>query len=73
VIDSELDAIYTHLCKTMTELGEPNALLFLSRFALLAIDRLDDGETAIQLIEAAAEDVIGTQVTSGAARGSFSS
>jgi hypothetical protein len=26
VIDSELDAIYTHLCKTMTDLGEPKAL-----------------------------------------------
>jgi len=57
VIDSELDAIYTHLCKTMTGLGEPNALLFLSRFALLAIDRLDDAATANQLIEAAAEDL----------------
>jgi hypothetical protein len=57
VIDSELDAIYTHLCKTMTELGEPNALLFLARFALLAVDRLDDRETAIQLIEAAAENL----------------
>jgi hypothetical protein len=57
VIDSELDAIYTHICKTMTELGEPNALLFLARFALLAVDRLDDRETAIQLIEAAAENL----------------
>jgi hypothetical protein len=57
VIDSELDAIYTHLCKTMTDLGEPNALLFLSRFALLAIDRLDDREVAFQLIEAAAENL----------------
>jgi hypothetical protein len=57
VIDSELDAIYTHLCKTMTDLGEANALLFLSRFALLAIDRLDDGELATQLIEAAAENL----------------
>ena len=55
--DSELDAIYTHLCKTMTELGEAGALLFLARFALLAIDRLHDGEMAIQLVEAAAEDL----------------
>jgi hypothetical protein len=57
VIDSELDAIYSHLCKTMTELGEPNALLFLARFALLAVDRLDDTEVAIRLIEAAAENL----------------
>jgi hypothetical protein len=61
VIDSELDAIYSHLCKRMTDLGEPNALLFLSRFALLAIDRLDDGEAAFQLIEAAAEDLAATK------------
>jgi hypothetical protein len=57
VIDSELDAIYTQLCKTMTELGEPSALLFLARFALLAIDRLDDKEMAFQLIDAAAENI----------------
>jgi hypothetical protein len=57
VIDSELDAIYSHLCRTMTELGEPNALLFLARFALLAVDRLDDREVAMQLIEAAAENL----------------
>jgi hypothetical protein len=65
VIDSELDAIYTHLCKTMTDLGEPNALLFLSRFALLAIDRLDDREAAFQLIEAAAENLAATKRTDG--------
>lgn len=57
MIDSELDAIYTQLCETMTKLGEPSALLFLARFALLAIDRLDDGETALQLIDAAAENL----------------
>jgi hypothetical protein len=57
VIDSELDAIYTRLCERMTELGEPSALLFLARFALLAIDRLDDREMAFQLIEAAAENL----------------
>ena len=36
--DTELDTVYTPLCKTMTRLGEPNAPLFLARFALLAID-----------------------------------
>ena len=40
--DSELDDVYTPLCKTMTRLGEPNAPLFLARFALLAIERIDD-------------------------------
>jgi len=55
--DSELDAVYTRLCKTMTQLGEPNAQLFLARFAMLAIDRLADAEVAQQLIDAAAEDM----------------
>lgn len=55
--DSELDTVYTRLCKTMTQLGEPNAPLFLARFALLAIDRIGDGEAAQRLIDAAAEDL----------------
>ncbi|MEP6589395.1 MAG: hypothetical protein ABJA84_11640 [Polaromonas sp.] len=55
--DSELDAVYTRLCKTMTQLGETRAPLFLARFAMLAIDRLGDGEVAQQLIDAAAEDM----------------
>lgn len=55
--DSELDAVYTRLCKTMTQLGEPNTPLFLARFALLAIDRIGDGEAAQRLIDAAAEDL----------------
>ncbi|CAM3806509.1 hypothetical protein [Polaromonas hydrogenivorans] len=55
--DSELDAVYTRLCKTMTQLGENNAQLFLARFAMLAIDRLGNSEVAQQLIDAAAEDM----------------
>jgi hypothetical protein len=55
--DSDLDAVYTHLCQTMTQLGEPNAPLFLARFALLAIERLDDREAAQRLIDAAAADL----------------
>lgn len=55
--DHELDAVYTRLCQTMTELGENNAPLFLARFAMLAIDRIADGEVAQQLIDAAAEDI----------------
>ena len=41
----------------MTQLGEPNAPLFLARFAMLAIERIADGEVAQQLIDAAAEDI----------------
>ena len=55
--DSELDAVYTRLCKTMTQLGEANAPLFLARFAMLAIDRLGDAAVAQQLLDAAAEDM----------------
>ena len=55
--DNELDAVYTRLCKTMTQLGETRAPLFLARFAMLAIDRLGDGEVVQQLIDAAAEDM----------------
>ena len=55
--DTELDAVYSRLCKTMTQLGEPNAPLFLARFALLAIDRMDDVDAAQRLIDAAAEDL----------------
>ena len=44
--DSELDAVYTRLCKAMTQLGEANAPLFLARFALLAIDRIGDVEVS---------------------------
>jgi hypothetical protein len=55
--DSELDTVYTSLCKTMTRLGESNAQLFLARFALLAIERIDDPAAVQRLIEAAAEDL----------------
>ncbi|WP_322050384.1 hypothetical protein [Paraburkholderia bannensis] len=59
--DSELDAVYTRLCKTMTNLGEANAALFLARFALLAVERIGDAQAALNLIEAAQEDMQATQ------------
>jgi len=55
--DSDLDAVYTSLCKTMTRLGESNAPLFLARFALLAIERIADAAESQRLVEAAAEDL----------------
>lgn len=51
--DAELDAVYTRLCKKMTELGEASAPLFLARFALLAIEKIGDAETSLGLIDAA--------------------
>ena len=58
--DTELDAVYTRLCTTMTQLGEPVAPLFLARFALLAIDCIGDADAAQRLIDAAAEDIAPT-------------
>ena len=55
--ESQLDAVYTALCKTMTRLGEANAPLFLARFALLAVERIGDAAAAQRLIDAAAEDL----------------
>lgn len=54
--DSELDAVYTRLCKTMTELGAERSPLFLARFALLAIVELGDPALALRLVDAAAEN-----------------
>jgi hypothetical protein len=52
--DADLDVVYTMLCRTMTELGEANATLFLARLSMLAIARLNDAAAAKDLIEAAA-------------------
>lgn len=54
--DSELDTVYTHLCKTMTDLGEANSPLFLARFAVLAIERIGNAQTCLGLIDAAGEN-----------------
>ncbi len=51
--EADLDTVYTRLCTTMTALGEDKATLFLARFALLAIDRMQDGPAALELIDAA--------------------
>jgi hypothetical protein len=53
--DTQRDAVYTALCKTMTQLGEPATPLFLARFALLAVERLGDAAAAQQLIADAAD------------------
>lgn len=52
---TDLDAVYTELCQTLTTLGEPQAPLMLARFALLAITELGDAATARRLMAAAAE------------------
>ena len=54
---SELDQAYTHLCHTMTRIGETEAQLFLARLALLAMNRFEDAQAAKAWIDAAAADV----------------
>ena len=53
---SELDQAYTHLCHTMTRIGETEAQLFLARLALLAMNRFEDAQAAKAWIDAAAVD-----------------
>ena len=53
--ESELDAIYTHFCKTMTGIGEAQSPLFLARFALLAMTQIGDSTVIQQLIDMAAD------------------
>lgn len=53
--ESELDDIYTQLCRTMTDLGQARAPLFLARFALLAIAEIDDMAATERLIAEAGE------------------
>lgn len=55
--ESELDNIYTQLCRTMTDLGEARAPLFLARLALLAINEIDDAVAAQRLIADASEGI----------------
>lgn len=55
--DAELDVVYTRLCKAMTQLGETNMPLFLARFALLAVEQIDDCATSLRLIDDASEGI----------------
>ncbi|MFL9962830.1 hypothetical protein PQR02_17375 [Paraburkholderia sediminicola] len=51
--DSDLDLVYTTLCKTLTAEGEAQAPLYLARLALLCLTGLDDPQRALSLIDAA--------------------
>ena len=53
----EFDAVYTQLCRKMTELGERRQALYLARFALLAMIEIDDATALPRIIDAAAEDM----------------
>jgi hypothetical protein len=51
--DAELDEVYTALCEALSAAGEPAALQWLSRFALLAMIEIDDPARIRILIERA--------------------
>ena len=59
---SDLDAVYTDFCKTLTRVGEANAQQFLARFALLAITRIGNRDVIGDLTAAAAEDFAATKI-----------
>lgn len=52
--DADLDALYTRICHTMTELGEEQAALYLARFALLAMTQMGDRTMVERLLTEAA-------------------
>lgn len=58
IIASELDDLYTSLCKTMTQIGEAQSQLFLARFALLAITEIADAQVVHRLISDASESLL---------------
>lgn len=67
--EGELDNIYTQICRTMTELGEDRAPLFLARLALLAIDAIDDTAAAERLIAEAGEGLGSAESAAAALEG----
>lgn len=58
ITESELDDLYTSLCKTMTQLGEAQSPLFLARFALLSIAEIGDAQVVHRLIADASESLV---------------
>ncbi|RXV73152.1 hypothetical protein D1006_12955 [Burkholderia stabilis] len=53
--DAERDTLYTDLCRTMTRIGEADASLFLTRFALLSIEAIGNTATVARLIADASD------------------
>jgi hypothetical protein len=51
--DSELDLVYTTLCKTLSAEGEAHTPLYLARLVMLCIAEFDDPQRALLLIDAA--------------------
>lgn len=51
--ESELDGLYGELCRALSQVGEAGAALFLARFALLAIDEIDNAGRVRELLTSA--------------------
>jgi hypothetical protein len=55
--EPELDEVYTHACRVMTELGEQRTPLFLARLALLLMKDVGDVARIRAAIDAARADL----------------
>jgi hypothetical protein len=53
--EAELDSLYGELCLALSQVGEAGAALFLARFALLAIDEIDNAERVRVLLMSAVD------------------
>ena len=58
--ERELDAAYTLLARTLSELGEAQTTLLLARLAVLALARAPDGASAERLVRDAADGLTAT-------------
>lgn len=54
---ADLDAVYSDFCHTMSRVGQDQAPIFLSRFALLAMVALGDRTALQQMVQEAAADL----------------
>lgn len=50
---SDLDNLYTAMCRRLTNLGVEQTPLYLARFALLAMEHIDNPSVIANLIESA--------------------
>jgi hypothetical protein len=53
--ETELDSLYGELCRALSQVGEAGAALFLARFALLAIDEIDNAGRVRELLASAVD------------------
>ena len=54
--ETALERLYTLLCETLTAEGEAAIAAYLARFALLAMQAIDDEAVVVSLLEKARRD-----------------